>query len=284
MKIGDRVKFINDTSVGIVTKITGATVYVDVVDGFEIPTLESELVVVNEKDELDAINRIGAGDEKPGRRGNKAAKTAPADTKKTPATREPSYKKYGRVALVNDELEDEEESDEDDVIFDVHEMKEKYLKTLALRRQREAELEAEKTALQKARTKIVQQSEPAPVATPIVQKEEDMPKTAPKQKIEEAEDKNEEMEVVDLHAEEVLGSTEGLSSGEIITAQLARFTFTLDTLISSKKHGKIVFIHGVGKGKLKFEMLKILKSDYKKMDYQDASFKEYGYGAIIVYF
>lgn len=284
MKIGDRVKFINDTSVGIVTKITGATVYVDVVDGFEIPTLESELVVVNEKDELDAINRIGAGDEKPGRRGNKAAKAAPADTKNTPTTREPSYKKYGRVALVNDELEDEEESDEDDVIFDVHEMKEKYLKTLALRRQREAELEAEKTALQKAKTKIVQQSEPAPVATPIVPKEEDMPKTAPKQKIEEAEDKNEEMEVVDLHAEEVLGSTEGLSSGEIITAQLARFTFTLDTLISSKKHGKIVFIHGVGKGKLKFEMLKILKSDYKKMYYQDASFKEYGYGAIIVYY
>lgn len=283
MKIGDRVKFINDTSVGIVTKIAGDTVYVDVVDGFEIPTLESELVVVNEKDELDAINRIGIGDEKPGRRGNKAAKSAPADAKKTPATREPSYKKYGRVALVNDDYEEEDESDEDDVIFDVHEMKEKYLKTLALRRQREAELEAEKSALQKAKAKTVQQSEPVPVVTPIAPKAEDVPKATPKPK-EEAEEKRDEMEVVDLHAEEVLGSTEGLSSGEIITAQLARFTFTLDTLVSSKKRGKIVFIHGVGKGKLKFEMLKILKTDYKKMDYQDASFKEYGYGAIIVYY
>lgn len=283
MKIGDRVKFINDTSVGIVTKIAGDTVYVDVVDGFEIPTLESELVVVNEKDELDAINRIGIGDEKPGRRGNKAAKAAPADAKKTPATREPSYKKYGRVALVNDDYEEEDESDEDDVIFDVHEMKEKYLKTLALRRQREAELEAEKSALQKAKAKTVQQSEPVPVVTPIAPKAEDVPKATPKPK-EEAEEKRDEMEVVDLHAEEVLGSTEGLSSGEIITAQLARFTFTLDTLVSSKKRGKIVFIHGVGKGKLKFEMLKILKTDYKKMDYQDASFKEYGYGAIIVYY
>lgn len=278
MKIGDRVKFINDTSVGIVTKIAGTTVYVDVVDGFEIPTLESELVVVNEKDELDAINRIGIGDEKPGRRGGKVAKPTTAEVKKAPATREASYKKYGRVALVNDE--EEEESDEDDVIFDVHEMKEKYLKTLALRRQREAEMEAEKNTLKQAKAKTVAQSDPTPV---IVPKEEDVPKATLKPK-EETEDKKNEIEVVDLHAEEILSSTEDLSSGEIITAQLARFTFTLDTLLSSKKHGKIVFIHGVGKGKLKFEMLKILKNDYKKLDYQDASFKEYGYGAIVVYY
>lgn len=274
MKTGDRVKFINDTSVGIVTKIAGSTIYVDVVDGFEIPTIESELVVVNEQDELDALNRIGTGDEKPGRRGAKPAKAANDGAKKAPATREPSYKKYGRVALINDE---EDEDSDDEIIFDVHEMKEKYLKTLALRREREAEMAAEKKSLQKDKEKTTAQSEPAPV---IVTKEDDTPKPAPQPK----EEKKDEPEVVDLHAEEVLGTTEGLTSGQIIEAQLARFTFTLDTLVSGKKHGKIIFIHGVGKGKLKFEMLKILKNDYKKMDYQDASFKEYGYGAIVVYY
>ncbi|MEG1554256.1 MAG: hypothetical protein RRZ64_05885 [Rikenellaceae bacterium] len=284
MKIGDRVKFVNDIGVGIVTKIDGQTAYVDVIDGFEIPTAISELVVVNEEDELEAINRIGLGDEKPGRRGKKAAKVAVAETNKTPATREPSYKKYGRVSLVNDEEDEQEEADEDDVIFDVHDMKEKYLKTLALRREREAEMEKSLKAHQQEKSRTVEASVQQPITT-ISPKIEDKPKSTPKPKEkEEEEEAKSDMEVIDLHAEEVLSSTEGLASGEIITAQLARYTFTLDTLVSSKKHGKIVFIHGVGKGKLKYEMLKILKSDYKKMEYQDASFKEYGYGAIVVYY
>ena len=45
---------------------------------------------------------------------------------------------------------------------------------------------------------------------------------------------------------------------------------------------KIVFIHGVGQGVLKQEVLKLLKTKYAKYYTQDASFREYGYGATMV--
>lgn len=92
-------------------------------------------------------------------------------------------------------------------------------------------------------------------------------------------------EVVDLHAENILGSTDNMTPGEILQAQLARFTVALDGAVkggaSSPK--RIVFIHGVGKGKLRYEIEKLLKRNYPKLRYQDASFAEYGYGAIMVF-
>jgi dsDNA-specific endonuclease/ATPase MutS2 len=45
---------------------------------------------------------------------------------------------------------------------------------------------------------------------------------------------------------------------------------------------RIVFIHGVGQGVLKQEVAKLLKSKFPKYSFQDASFKEYGYGATMV--
>lgn len=42
---------------------------------------------------------------------------------------------------------------------------------------------------------------------------------------------------------------------------------------------KIVFIHGKGEGVLRNEVLKLLKSQYKKCYVQDASFLDYGFGA-----
>ena len=50
----------------------------------------------------------------------------------------------------------------------------------------------------------------------------------------------------------------------------------------SKKKRIIVFIHGKGVGILKSEIIKAFKRDYKHLDYQDASFQEYGYGATMV--
>lgn len=92
-------------------------------------------------------------------------------------------------------------------------------------------------------------------------------------------------EVIDLHAEAILDSTANMTSGEILQAQLARFTVALDGAVkggaSSPK--RMVFIHGVGKGKLRYEIEKLLKRNYPKLRYQDASFAEYGYGAIMVF-
>lgn len=50
IKVGDRVKFMNDVGGGIVTKVVSKSlVHVENDDGFEIPTLVSELVVVSDE-------------------------------------------------------------------------------------------------------------------------------------------------------------------------------------------------------------------------------------------
>lgn len=112
------------------------------------------------------------------------------------------------------------------------------------------------------------------------------PKPAPKPVHTPAPKKsNRDEEVIDLHAEAILDSTEGMSSGEILQAQLARFSVALDGAVKSGGAApkRMVFIHGVGKGKLRYEIEKLLKRNYPKLRYQDASFGEYGYGAVMVF-
>lgn len=91
------------------------------------------------------------------------------------------------------------------------------------------------------------------------------------------------VQIEDLHIEALLDDWSTMTSGEVLTAQLARFNIVLETALKSGKRGKIVFIHGVGKGKLKYELKKVLDRQYSKLRYQDASFAEYGYGAIMVF-
>jgi len=84
--------------------------------------------------------------------------------------------------------------------------------------------------------------------------------------------------VVDLHADEVLETTKGMSSVDILNYQLDVFRKTL------KEHGKekgrkIVFIHGKGEGVLRRALINDLQYRFKQYTYQDASFQEYGYGA-----
>ncbi|MGL5912806.1 MAG: Smr/MutS family protein [Bacteroidales bacterium] len=44
-----------------------------------------------------------------------------------------------------------------------------------------------------------------------------------------------------------------------------------------------MFIHGVGSGRLKLYLRQQLCQNYPQLHYQDASFREYGYGATIVF-
>lgn len=92
--------------------------------------------------------------------------------------------------------------------------------------------------------------------------------------------KNELIEI-DLHIDEILESTAGLSNGEMLEVQLARFNSVMEEY-KNRKGQRIVFIHGVGNGRLKNDLRKQLERRYSKCEYQDASFKEYGYGATLV--
>jgi len=86
---------------------------------------------------------------------------------------------------------------------------------------------------------------------------------------------------VDLHINELLDSTAGMSNGEMLQCQLDKFHAVLDEN-KNRKGQKIVFIHGKGEGVLRTEIEKQLKTRYKSYYFQDASFREYGFGATLV--
>lgn len=84
--------------------------------------------------------------------------------------------------------------------------------------------------------------------------------------------------IVDLHIGELLETTAGMDSAEILNYQVDTFCRTMDANLSSKGK-KIVFIHGKGEGVLRHALMKELSHRYKSCDVQDASFREYGFGA-----
>jgi hypothetical protein len=93
--------------------------------------------------------------------------------------------------------------------------------------------------------------------------------------------KNADIKEVDLHIEEIVEKPGELSESEILRKQMAKFTDSLEAAIEGKVK-KIVFIHGVGNGKLRYELRKTLDIKYNHLQYHDASFAEYGYGATMV--
>lgn len=93
--------------------------------------------------------------------------------------------------------------------------------------------------------------------------------------------KSAEEVVIDLHITELIEQPEGLSNREILEIQLEKVESEMNSAIGSQVK-RIVFIHGVGQGVLKQEVTNLLKRKFKKYYFQDASFKEYGYGATMV--
>ncbi|MDR1054680.1 MAG: DUF2027 domain-containing protein [Prevotellaceae bacterium] len=94
--------------------------------------------------------------------------------------------------------------------------------------------------------------------------------------------KNPEIEEIDIHIENLVDNAKDLDNAQILEIQKARFITALDLGIMAGTR-RMVFIHGVGNGKLKYEIRRLLDTQYAgKIRYQDASFKEYGYGATMV--
>lgn len=107
------------------------------------------------------------------------------------------------------------------------------------------------------------------------EKKEENPPEKPEKQIKKA------IVEIDLHAGELLETTAGMSNKDILEYQLDIFRKTLEEY--KLRHGqKIVFIHGKGDGILRQRILWELQTKYKRFHHQDASFKQYGYGATIV--
>jgi hypothetical protein len=81
---------------------------------------------------------------------------------------------------------------------------------------------------------------------------------------------------VDLHIEELTDDFSHLTNAEIIALQLKHFTKELNYAISNHFYS-IVFIHGVGNGKLKQELRNELKN--YPVTFRDGEYLKYGNGA-----
>ncbi len=116
------------------------------------------------------------------------------------------------------------------------------------------------------------------------QKSELMPKVAVQIKSESILDKhllNANTAEIDLHIGELIGDYYLLENAEMLKIQIDYFIKCLDTAYINKV-SKLIFIHGVGNGILKNEIIKILKT-YDNLHYFDASLAKYGVGATEVY-
>jgi len=100
----------------------------------------------------------------------------------------------------------------------------------------------------------------------------------PVQKRKKASRVNGDIIEVDLHIHELVDNIHGLSNADMLNMQVDEFRRVMDENLRHKGQ-KIVFIHGKGEGVLRQALLKELTHRYKGHDVQDASFREYGFGA-----
>ncbi len=87
---------------------------------------------------------------------------------------------------------------------------------------------------------------------------------------------------VDLHIETLREDFEFLKPEEILPYQLEVFEKELDRAIANNCD-EITFIHGIGAGKLKYEISKVLSKHPNVKFYQDADKQKFGYGATKAY-
>jgi hypothetical protein len=87
---------------------------------------------------------------------------------------------------------------------------------------------------------------------------------------------------IDLHLEEIAPGANQFTQQSFLALQMTKFRAALEEALS-KKMRRLVVIHGVGQGTLKMEIRKELQEKYPGFPFQDASFREYGFGATMVY-
>lgn len=88
---------------------------------------------------------------------------------------------------------------------------------------------------------------------------------------------------VDLHFEAIMKDDGTMSSGEKFHVQLDTFNKQLDLAIANGLH-YMVFIHGVGTGKLKKELYALLQKHPHVRSYGPCYAPQYGFGATEVFF
>ena len=88
---------------------------------------------------------------------------------------------------------------------------------------------------------------------------------------------------IDLHLEALITDRNvNMTAGEKLQFQIQHFRHAMQEAMRTPHIKRLVAIHGVGNGTLAKEVQRILRLEFPQCRYQDASFKEYGYGATLV--
>lgn len=231
IQIGDTVRFLHEVGGGKVTGFEkGGIVLVEDQDGFEIPMLQKDVVVIPPSNKKQAVPA-----------------PAPAAPKQPIAPQKIADVLKKAPAPANPVNEDGETLEERVIRL------ERQVKKLTLR---------------------IEQLEAAKALRDISQSNFTVKQSKPN-------DRKEDVIEVDLHINELLDTTAGMSVAEIKAYQLKVFHQTMEEHKKDKGR-RIVFIHGNGDGVLRKAILDELKRCYKTCTWQDASFQQYGFGATMV--
>lgn len=86
---------------------------------------------------------------------------------------------------------------------------------------------------------------------------------------------------VDLHISALSDDFKHMKPHEILSEQLEHFNKTIEDAMLHQ-YQKVIYIHGIGNGSLKKKLKDELRG-YEEIEVRDASFQQYGYGAIEVH-
>jgi len=333
--IGDKVRFLNETGGGVITKINNETATVLCDDGFEVPYKISGLVVIKgsnknkaeiKNNTIEDVEKLSTDIEKSQITELKSYKNYPTDTEDVfIAFVEKNnnfnlflinntefdlfyvigtYDEHSHVLLKKGELLSKEKINicnysETDLInlkeitlqaikyktgyYNIQsvlnsEIKLKPYKLIKRSNFTESNFFTNNSLIVKIVDKITEFSNEINLNELIKEKEQNEPDKSRKfsKRAEPV------LVEVDLHINKLIDSIAGLTNTEMLNIQLNTFRKELEKAISDKNVNKIVFIHGVGNGTLKVSIRKELDELYSHYQYQDASFKEYGFGATMV--
>ncbi len=342
MKIGDRVRFMDVTGGGVITRIEGRLAFVEDEDGFEIPVLLSELVLVEKTEISKNANEAGIVTEKELSGDTEISEDEDYDFEEDGTDDDPKFvlaflsgEKPGvqsgsiRLYLINDSnyfsfFTVNETGSNGQAVNIVNDRIEPNTK-LSLGKYLVTELDGKTWEIGAVMFKKGKPFKPLPVIQENInlkgaklmkessfvdndyfdekamlyyllkgsfeqkleslsEKEiEEVKKEKGKKEFRKKAKRRDEPGIleVDLHIHELLDDTGGLSNSEMLAIQMDKFHQVMKENLKNKKR-KIVFIHGIGNGTLKTELRKALDRKYKDHYYQDASFREYGYGATMV--
>jgi hypothetical protein len=90
-------------------------------------------------------------------------------------------------------------------------------------------------------------------------------------------------DVIDLHIENMVQNTRGMSNADILLTQLSALETQLRITINSRQQ-RLIIIHGLGKGKLRDEVHRILAETADVKSYANEWMPKYGFGATEVWF